>query len=869
MSRIPRAFLRATATVGVAILTSWALYVIAINVFLSTPLFEKAVDFDPEMLDVRFQRGWSIIPGRIHGERVQIRSSDSNVQWVMRIDEVDFSIALTSLARRQFHIEKARGTGVTFWARRKRPAPELTEDLARTLPPIPSFGRLPIRPPEPAGPERWDDKQYILFTIHLEDTIAENTTDVWVDDIRLRGHMRVAGSFFLKPIREAWVGPNEVTFAPGAELSLKGRTVATSLAGHMRMQIDSFDPRTTDGEMLLHRLSVTTDVRADIPDVNTLPGVDTTTVHGEAHVPRLAMTMDHGVIQPDAIVEVQAPALTWSSETLAAKWGATVKTARDDPARLKALVDLDGIRVDRKGTRLLDGGRIRASVDAPPLDLTDPSKGTHARAKVENLAMPSPRALADVAPAIKAGSANAAGEAEAWLDQHRARGHVTVRTRDVAIDGGDLRVATSFVVDAKTDTFDWQTKKLRNAHVRVRADHVLVASLSVDRTLKSDDLVVTADSPALDLDHPGKQFDVSAKGKVVTGMRVGARDTKLLADGDVDVSATVVGLAPETKTIGRLASQITIANVKGTLREGFTAPDFLVPLVRVDVVADDLDVSAPKLSKTDLHVTAKDIRMPNVRALDALLPKSDGFGIEAGTARADVDLHLERARLEGTECRRGTCAPTARARGRVTVDLAKAEMRFASTRLAGNFRLDVPIRGYDRESERLDLAGATITLRDVWARGSSADTTHWNGFVTLRSAGLCFDEGAGFGAQASLHFDDAKPILAIAVGDDLPGFLANLVRAPQLHGDMTVSVAPDAVGLRDVNLEGGDIRLWGGYAKEAKAKDGGFIVKKGPIAAGVGVGDEDSSVHVFGLDAWLVERTQVAGRVAACPAVAR
>ena len=114
MSRISRAFLRAVATVGVAILTSWALYVIAINVFLSTPLFEKVVDFDPEMLDVRFQRGWSIIPGRIHGERVQIRSSDSNVQWVVRIDEVDFSIALTSLARRQFHIEKARGTG-TSW----------------------------------------------------------------------------------------------------------------------------------------------------------------------------------------------------------------------------------------------------------------------------------------------------------------------------------------------------------------------------------------------------------------------------------------------------------------------------------------------------------------------------------------------------------------------------------------------------------------------------------------------------------------------------------------------------------------------------------------------------------------------------------
>lgn len=853
MSRILRAFLRALATVGVAILTSWALYVIAINVFLSTPLFEKVVDFDPAMLDVRFQRGWSIIPGRIHGERVQIRSSDSNVQFVMRIDEVDFSIALTSLARRQFHIEKARGKGVTFWARRKRPAPELTEELANTLPPIPGFGRLPIRPPEPAGPERWSDKEYILFTIHLEDTIAENTTDVWVDDIRLRGHMRVAGSFFLKPIREAQVGPNEVTFAPGAEVSLKGRTVATNLAGNLRMTIDSFDPRTTEGDALLHKLSVTTDVRADIPDVNTLPGLDETTVHGEAHVPRLAMTMNHGVLQPDAIAEIQAPALTWSAKGLAAKAGATVKTVHDDPARLTAKIDLDRVQVDRKGTRLFEGGVVRATLDTPPLDLVDPSKGAHAKARIEKLAMPSTRAIADLAPAITGGAATATGEAEAWLDQHRARGNVNIRTRDVAIDGGDLRIATGFVVDAKTDTFDWQTKKLRNAHVRVRADHVLLGWLSVDRSLKSDDLVVTADSPALDLDHPLERFDVTAKGKVVTGMRVGARDTKLLADGDVDVAATVIGLVPETKSIRRLASKIAITNVKGTLREGFTAPDFLVPLVRVDVIADDLDVTAPKFSRTDLHVVAKDIRMPNVRALDTLLPKSESFVIESGTVRADADVHMQRDR----------------ARGQITVDLSKAEMRFAATRLAGNFRLDVPIRDYDRTNERLDIAGTKITLSDVWARGSSADTTHWNGFVTLRSAGLCFDEGGGFGAQASLHFDDAKPILAIAVGDDLPGFLADLVRAPQLHGDMTVSVSPEAVGLRDVNLSGGDIRLWGGYGKDAKAKDGGFIVKKGPLAAGVGVGDKDSSVHVFGLDAWLVERTQVAGRVAACPAVAR
>ena len=53
-----------------------------------------------------------------------------------------------------------------------------------------------------------------------------------------------------------------------------------------------------------------------------------------------------------------------------------------------------------------------------------------------------------------------------------------IRTRDVAIDGGDLRVATAFTLDGKVDRFDWQTKRMQNAHVRIHTGKTLLGWLS-------------------------------------------------------------------------------------------------------------------------------------------------------------------------------------------------------------------------------------------------------------------------------------------------------------------------------------------------------------------------------------------------------
>src|SRR5579884_3649196 len=85
---------RVLSIAAVACLTVVALYVVAANAFLWTGLFERVVDADPDTLDVHYERGWSLLPGHVHAKKLSIRGRDSNVEWMLRIDSVEFRVSL-------------------------------------------------------------------------------------------------------------------------------------------------------------------------------------------------------------------------------------------------------------------------------------------------------------------------------------------------------------------------------------------------------------------------------------------------------------------------------------------------------------------------------------------------------------------------------------------------------------------------------------------------------------------------------------------------------------------------------------------------------------------------------------------------------
>src|SRR5256885_15788673 len=95
------------------------LYLAGANLFLSTSLFERLIDQDPLTIDVHFDRGWTILPGHLHAKNLSIRGRDSNVEWILRIDDVDFDLSLIALTKRRFYASHVRGRGGSLRLRQR------------------------------------------------------------------------------------------------------------------------------------------------------------------------------------------------------------------------------------------------------------------------------------------------------------------------------------------------------------------------------------------------------------------------------------------------------------------------------------------------------------------------------------------------------------------------------------------------------------------------------------------------------------------------------------------------------------------------------------------------------------------------------
>jgi hypothetical protein len=235
-----RAVARVLRILALAIAGSWAAYALAAQALLWTPLLRRIVNANAPTVRLEYRHAWSAWPGRVHVDSLRLTSQDRAVQWQLDIDRATVSIALWQLPRRVFHATQVRADGVAFALRRRIPKPRITPDRLEGLPPIAGFGPVPVGE---EGPEDdLPDWRYRLFTVWLEDVAAQRVRRVWVDGLRLEGDARVAGAFYLKPIRRVLVEPAELQ-AESLAISERTVPVARALKTRLRVRLGPFDPR--------------------------------------------------------------------------------------------------------------------------------------------------------------------------------------------------------------------------------------------------------------------------------------------------------------------------------------------------------------------------------------------------------------------------------------------------------------------------------------------------------------------------------------------------------------------------------------------------------------------------------------------------
>jgi hypothetical protein len=333
---------RVLRLVATAALVVEASYVVAVNVFLSTPLFDKVVNATPDAVDIHYARGWSVFPTRIHAKNLSIRGTDSHIEWILRLDEVEFECSLSAILRREFRVTMAQGSGISFRLRFKEESPAATATRARELPDIDSLGPVGLRPSGPPSADEWDDAQWHLWTVSIRGAMAEHVREIWIEDARFTGDADVNGGFYLKPIRSVQVGPVTLAVRSGG-VAVDSRVVADDLAMSATVTVDRFDPRSASPAV--HMLSLAADGSLDVPDVGAL-GLTwngAPLLSGKVSVPNVTLRVVDGVLRDGSAVHASARTATVNAPSCAVS-GSVDAAAEGAKDTLSARLLFEGLR---------------------------------------------------------------------------------------------------------------------------------------------------------------------------------------------------------------------------------------------------------------------------------------------------------------------------------------------------------------------------------------------------------------------------------------------------------------------------------------------------------------------------------------------
>ncbi len=666
----------------VAFLSLWALYAIAANVFLSSSLWNRVINQEPDVVWIQFERAWTIVPGHIHARKLHIQSADSNVDWILTIDRASFDVSLVGLARKQFSVSDVDGTGVSMRIRTKKPSPVLTEEYVKHLPPIPGYGRLPIRPPEPPSPAVWDDRAWDLWTIHLEDVVARDVREIWIDGTRFQGSLGASGGFYLKPIRRVEVGWIDVRIDRGTAHN-DGKAALSSIHGTARLNIDGFDPRRMKPEDFVRHTSTRSDLKLVIPDVDAL-GVPET--HATVFAEHLAIAIDRGRLVDGTHVALVFPHVATMIDRLKAEGRGRIDASVSD-SKLALHSVLEDLTL---GEHALHVPHAITAGDAKELDLVARLRDLHLTTTIPEAKLNDARAL-NVLPegepiVFEKGTVQAHGIIQSWPAQKRFAGHgalvapeLDVRVAKVSVRGG-VKAAGSFGL------LDLEQRRIEDAKLDVEIEHGHVSG-EKNELVSFGGLTVRTKSQIVDLEDPLRALEAHLaiedgtieakrllaaylpKGKSMTVDRTHARfqaEAQLViadhvASGRLSASAPDLTLKYEDLRLhGHLsaraqvhdwkwehgdlvldeaaidARKIVVENQKPPHRKLLT-----IDRIAIDGSSDAFSFQDP-LKRADLTAQIAGGRVPDAKALNAFLPAGASFVLvsQEGTFEAELEASV-------------------------------------------------------------------------------------------------------------------------------------------------------------------------------------------------------------------------------------
>jgi hypothetical protein len=834
-----RALVRLFRYVVIAAASLVILYLVAANVFLTRAVFDAIVDANPDIVDIHFERAWSIFPARVHAKNLSIRGRDSHVEWRITLDEVVFDVRASAFFKRRFEAHDVHGKGISFRLRQRPDAPPA--DVTNIVP-IEGLPPYSVRPPPTPAPDRWNDAAYHLWGVRLDRVVAEDVREVWIDRTRFEGNARVEGGFDFQPVRFVVVGPLHVVAERGRVTTHKGIVTEAFDGSVVDLTIARFDPRTATGADILGGLSTDADAHAALPDVArvSLP------LDGALNVSRAAIHIKAGRLEPDSHLVASAPSATFTTDAHRVSGALDVTADVMDRFAFRAVGS--GLEVSRKNETILRAPKVIATGDGSALELVRVLEYLHVVVLLPEGDILTLRGLSRYIPkktplSIEEGRAKTEARVEAWVAEKRATGHVAVRADHLAFHLAKLRVSGRTDVRAEIGTYRFGSHRLEDASLAIAVSTgALASSRSPDTPLVTvNGARLDATAPLVDLDDPLRQLavaialpsaDVVSKGLLreylpkgsemqiaSSRSRFSLRSNLAIADhvarGSLDIQSRELAIAYRDFQLdaqlhararvhdwrwqtGDLVLDEARVDVNDVTLAKADAPGLSIARIGLAASSPYFQFSDP-LAKIDLAAFFVDAKVRDFATINSFLPDQATFRFE-GTeatfgARLDVAIadHTANGTLRAHAKRFGAAGKTAHLEGDVDLFVDFADWSFSRNTLAvRDSRVEI-----SRVASRLHPEGAS-------------DFTMDRLFVAMRSPRFDLQRPSLEGADFRLIVKNGALPDARALAPLLPKDSVFGIEAGAAHVDSDVIVSSSrraALGTVDLGLTHARIRL--------------------------------------------------------------
>jgi hypothetical protein len=236
-------------------------YVVAANGVLASGAVQRFVNAT-ESAHLEFDEAYTLLPGLVHVEGLQLSYEDHNMQFAFDFEQGDLILHIPWLLKQRFSASRVRVEGLRFLFRHKVVQVAGHEAALARYPEIPHVATPPLL--EQPRPSNRDD----LWSFELRDVDAQSR-ELWFMTYRYLGPARATGGFQLIPYENLEVGPAQLTLESGTLHNGERRLLSADVRGLIDLYLAPVNPETLTGMKAFEPISAS--VRLDLRTENLDP----------------------------------------------------------------------------------------------------------------------------------------------------------------------------------------------------------------------------------------------------------------------------------------------------------------------------------------------------------------------------------------------------------------------------------------------------------------------------------------------------------------------------------------------------------------------------------------------------------------------